>query len=408
MSVLTNGGIDALMSAFNNPVGQTGGFTAADTRATVASAIWVCSMDCSEVQNTILASDFLSSLSSVMAENLDHVSLLEAGLGIVRGLCRHSKHRKEIIELGFVKMAAQAMKAFPDSPVLQKEASGIFGNLATDPAIREMLGENGVLPEIVNSLGRCRVNEDRKVAKLALGALMNLSSSEANREILANTEVVPIILQAAQTFMQNENILELAIGAMGHICVQSSCGKALIEAGAVEALLLFLRENKDDLQVVTRSLVALRRLAKTSFAAGDETADQVLIQQIACGGYREGAAGIQLLMQGMEAHVYDETVCKEIALLCQGLARGQGIIPALMANVVAPCMKALEVHQNDAPAADALGGLLAMLPLEDDEQWSQGIDASPKTSSELLTGFGVGAQVPRGVKATLTPGGYPS
>lgn len=354
------------------------------------------------MQNTLLANGFLRSISSVLAVHRDHVGLLEACLGIVRGLCKpalgHPTHREEIISLGFVKTTVQALIDFPDSIVVQKEACGIFGNLAADPSIREQLGESGVLQEVVRSLARCMKHDDRKVAKLALGSLMNLSSSEANREILATTEVVPIILSVAQTFMQNENILEYAIGVISHISVQPTCGRALVEAGAVEALLLFLREHKEDLQVVSRSLVAMRRLVKTSAASGDEVADIALIKQIACAGNREGAQGIQLLTQAMEAHVYDEIVCRETAALFASLTKVQSSFAPLMAIAVQPCMKALEVHQNDAATADSIAALLALLPLEDDDQWSKGTDTSPKN---LL---GVGAQVPQ--KNRITSGGY--
>jgi len=404
LTVLSNGGIEALTAAFNQPV-EGGGLTAADTRATVASAIWVCSTDCNDAQTTLLSAGFLKSIAAVLEKHRDHVGLLEASLGIVRLLCRHAAHREEILKLGFVKMAAEAMKNFPDSTGLQKEACGIFGNLATDPNIREQLGDVGALQEVVTTLGRCRANDDRKLAKLALMALMNLSSSEANRELLAHTEVVPNILRAAQTFMHNENILEYAVGVISHISVQSVCGRALIEAGAVEALLLFLREHKEDLQVITRSLVALRRLVKTSAASGDEAADMALIQHIACAGNREGGAGIKLLVEAMEAHVYDETVCKETALLFTSLCKVQSSIPLLMAHAVQPCIKAIEVHQNDPLAADALAGLVALLPLEDDEQWSKGPDASPKPRSDVLLGFGVAAQVPRTAKPAMS-GGY--
>jgi len=247
----------------------------------------------------------------------------------------------------------------------------------------------------VDTLGRCRVNDDRKVAKLALGALMNLSTNEANRDTLAKTEVVGTILLAAQTFMHNEHILELAIGVISHLSVHHLCGRGLVEAGAVEALLNFLQDHKEDLQVVTKSLVALRRLEKTASSAGDQGAvSHPAAVRLLAAVTSSLLAHIQLLVEAMEAHVYDETVCKETALLFASLTKSQVSIGPLMTFAVVPCMKALELHQNDAPAADALGNLLALLPLEDDEQWSKGPDASPKTTSEVLQGFGVATQVP--------------
>jgi hypothetical protein len=348
-------------------------------------------MDCSEVQNTLLSSGWLSSLSMALSSHPGHAGLLEASLGIVRNLCRHSKYREDIVNLGFVAVAANAMKDFRDNPVLQKEACGVFGNLAGDAGIREQLGQSGVLQELVTTLQRCRLNDDRKVAKLALGALMNLSTSEANRELLAATDVVPVTLAAAQNFMQNENILEMAIGVISHMAVHATTGQQLAEAGGVEALLLFLQEHKEDLQVIQRSLVALRRLVKTSASSGNT----VLLTQIACAGNSGGDNGIQLLVQAMEAHIYDETICKETALLFTSMADRQLSIQGLMTLAAEPCMKALELHQNDAPTSDALAGLLAHLPLEDDEEWSK---APQKVLSD--SAIGLGAQAPRA-------GGYP-
>merc|ERR1711865_563037 len=179
----------------------------------------------------------------------------------------------------------------------------------------------------------------------------NLSSSEANREILAQTEVVPIILQCAQTFMNNENILEYAVGVISHLSVHSVCGPKLVQAGGVEALLLFLREHNMDLQVICKSLVALRRLVKTSSSAGIESSEMALLHQIASAGDRQGTQGIKLLVDTMETHIYDETVVKEITLLFHSLSRLQSTINPLMSLAVQPCMKVLEIHQNDAPAA---------------------------------------------------------
>jgi hypothetical protein len=273
------------------------------------------------------------------------------------------------------------MKDFPESSVVQKEACGVFGNLASDIKIREELGQPAVLDQVVATLQRCHLNDDRKVAKLALGALYNLSSSEGNRESLAKTDVIQVALAAARIFMHNENVLEYAIGVVSHLAVHSVCARQIAEAGGVEALLLFLTDHREDLQVVSRSLVALRRVVKSSASAGNENEESALLQQIICAGSRGGHNGVQLLVKAMEAHVYDETICRESALLFASMAKVQSSIPALMAVAVQPCMQALEVHQNDAPAADALAGFLALLPLEDDDQWGK----SPKASPNMVT-----------------------
>jgi len=356
----------------------------ASTRASVASAIWTCSQDCRQVQDTLLASGWLSSLAAVLQANMGDCSLHEAALGIVRGLSRHAEYREDIVNLGFVDATIAAMRASGDSPVLLKEACGVFGNLGAAADLRVQLGESGVIEEVIATLSKCKTGEDRKVAKLALGALANLASCEANRDILARTEAVPVILGAARLFMRNENVLECAISALSHIAVHDICNQQLVLAGAVEALLLFLGDHREDLQVVCKSLVALRRLLKMSH---DRHA--AVLRQISCAGAAEGHRGLHLIVEAMQEHLYDETAAREASLLLASLAAVPGNVPVLLSLAAQPCMKALEVHQHEVSVADALAGLLAQLPIEEDESWAKGMDAATLGST-----LGAGAPVP--------------
>lgn len=409
LTVLRDGGVDALMAAFDNSVfqGPAGGPSPVDARAAVASAIWTCSADCSEVQSTLLASGWLASLAAVLQANPDHPTLHEAALGIVRGLSRNAPYREDIVNLGFIEATIKAMKKFPDNVVLLKEACGVFGNLASDPDIRVQLGESEVIQAVLAALAKCRTYDDRKVAKLALGALSNLASSEPNRAVMAKTDAVSILLGTARLFMRNENILEYAIGALSHLAVQEECNQQLIKAGAVEALLLFLQEHREDLHVTSKSLVALRRLLKQSHAA-----QPAVSQEIATAGLRDGHRGVQLLVDSMQAHVYDDTVVQETALLLTSLSRNPNNVPALMAIGVKPCMKALEVHQNEASVSDALAEFLGQMPIEEDEGWGQALTTSlldkPDSSpSAPLRSPGAPLRMPGAPGPMTAAGGYP-
>mmetsp|Transcript_87925 Transcript_87925/g.251981 ORF Transcript_87925/g.251981 Transcript_87925/m.251981 type:complete len:626 (-) Transcript_87925:317-2194(-) len=383
MTVLQNGGVDALMAAFDHSVQhqrplqggtQSAAEVVADTRAAVASAIWTCSMECKEVQNTLLSSGWISSLAAVLQANAGHAGLHEAALGIVRSLSRNKQYREDILSLGFVEETIRAMKQFCDNPLLMKEGCGFIGNLATDPEIRVQLGESGVCEVVISALAACKAHDDRKVAKLALGALSNLASCEQNRDLLSKTDVVPILLNVSRTFMQNENILEYAVGALSHLAVHSVCNQQLLGAGAVEALLLFLGDHREDLQVISKCLIALRRILKQAMAsaAASGSSTAALMRQVAGAGSQTGSRGIHLLIEAMQEHIYDETVVKEAALLLTTLSSVSSNIPALMQVAVKPCMKALEVHEHEVAVSDALAGLLASLPLEEDESWAEG------------------------------------
>lgn len=366
LMVLHHGGVDALMFTFDHAADV-------DTRSSIASALWVCSAESGEVQKCLLACGWMTSLAAILQANPRHAGLHESVLGIVRGLCRNPQYREDIVNLGFIDATRDGMRTFSDNTTLLKEACGVFGNLATDPRLRSQLGECGAIQEILKALSKCTSGDDRKVAKLALGALANLASCEANREIIANTDAVAILLGAARLFMTNENILEYAIGAISHIAVNATCNEQLIRAGSVEALLIFIEEHQEDLVVVSKSLVALRRLLRQAPRANHAS----VVRQIACAGqdFRR-AHGIHLLVDALQAHIYDETAVKEAALLLTSLSDNPGHIAVMMKIALFPCMKALEVHQREFGVADALAALLARLPVEEEDAcWAPNLGA---------------------------------
>lgn len=388
LTVLQHGGVDALMAAFNNsmqlqrPEGGAVSAAAAamDTRAAVAAAIWTCATDCKDVQNTLLSSGWLSSLAAVLEATPDHAGFIEAALGIVRSLSRHKEYQEDIVGLGLIHATIRSMRNFPENPVLMKEGCGVLGNLATDPEIRVQLGECGVCDVVLSALSACKAYDDRKVAKLALGALSNLASCEENRVLFSKKDSATVLLDVARKFMQNENILEYAVGALSHLAVNDGCNEQLLRGGAVEALLLFLGEHREDLQVTSKCLVALRRVLR--HAGGPSGDNRAVLAQIASAGSASGSRGVALLAEAMQEHIYDETVVKETALILTALSANADSVPALMATAVKPCMKALEVHEHEAGVADALAGFLASLPLEEDEAWATGdVSNSPSGGS---------------------------
>lgn len=354
--VLHHGGVDALMVSFDHSVDV-------DICSSIASTLWVCSAESGEVQKCLVACGWTTSLASVLQANARHAGLYESTLGIIRGLCRNPEYREDIVNLGFIDATRDGMQMFPDNIVLLKEACGILGTLATDSQLRSQLGECGAIQEILKTLSKCTTHDDRKVAKLALGALANLASCEANREIIAKTDAVVIILGASRLFIQNESILEYAIGA----------------------LLIFIGDHQEDLVVVSKSLVALRRLLRQASRANHAT----VVGQIACAGQENRSAhGIHLLVDALQAHIYDETAVKETALLLTTLTNNPGHIAVMMQIAVHPCMKALEVHQREFGVADALAALLARLPIEEDVCWApdQGAGKGELGASNLLGG----------------------
>jgi len=196
------------------------------------------------------------------------------------------------------------------------------------------------------------------------------SNCEANRNILARLDAVATLLAVNRFYMQNEMILEFALSVLSHVVVHDECCKQLIQAGGIEAILLFLEEHREDLPVVSRALVTLRRVVKQQLSKSEEATLPLLVQ-ISRAGNPDGFHGITLILEAMQSNSYDETVVKESALLFLSLSRVPGNVPAILSLVVKPCMKALEVHKNDAATSDALSALLAALPLEEDDRWDQ-------------------------------------
>jgi len=145
--------------------------------------------------------------------------------------------------------------------------------------IRTQLGESSAVEEICAVLRGCQKHDDRKVAKLALGSLSNLASSDSNRDAMAKTDVAQTLLEASRVFIGNENVIEYAVGAISHLVVHEGCCTQLQRAGAVEALLLFVSEHKEDLQVVSKSVVALRKVIRRA-GQGGFGPQQAVLQQV--------------------------------------------------------------------------------------------------------------------------------
>lgn len=368
LAILHCGGLEALTDSFDRaaetsrfsrvPQGQV---PMVDVSAAIATAIWTCTADCPETQQALHKSGWLPSLVAMVQANPEHLGLHEAALGIVRGQSRSPSSRQDLLNLGVIPMSLWSMRRFGASSSVLKDACGIFGNLAADPTLRVQMGECGVVEVVVAALRSCQSNEDRKVAKLALGALLNLANADANRDVLARVSAGPVLLASARLFMRNENVLEYAIGAISHLAVHPVCNEQLVQAGAVEALLLFLGDHREDLHIISKSLVALRRVVKCSGGS--------VLEQVTTAGHRDSCKGLCIIIEAMTAHMYDETAVKECALLLTSLSVTPANLQPLMATAVQPCMKAMEVHQYNTPVADALAGFLAQMPLEEDDQW---------------------------------------
>eukprot|EP00927_Polykrikos_kofoidii_P024523 TRINITY_DN22292_c0_g1_i1.p1 TRINITY_DN22292_c0_g1~~TRINITY_DN22292_c0_g1_i1.p1 ORF type:complete len:639 (-),score=105.53 TRINITY_DN22292_c0_g1_i1:229-2145(-) len=368
--VLSNGGVDALMAAFDTAVrAATTSKIAAQVPGTVASAMCVCAVDCVDIQSTIVLSGWLSSLLAAMQAFPADAELYEGGIGIIRGLAKNPEQGTQIVDMGYVAVALQAMSGFSGNVIVKKEACGFFGNLAAHPAIRVQLGESGVIGPILEVLKNCETNDDRKVAKLALGAISNLASSEENRCLLADMHAAIVILDAARVFMGSENILEYAIGAISHIGVHHECNRQLLEAGAIEALLLFLGQHHGDRELVSKAVVGLRRLLKNNAETQGEGGQLQVLRRIAQAGNTPGSVqGIKIIVDAVDAHLYDEAITKETACLLTSLSRDPSLLPSLLAVAAKKCMEAMDLHKNDAAVFDALAGFLERLPLEDDSQ----------------------------------------
>lgn len=368
MAVWHHGGIDALCSVFEAS-GTAARRQSSDVCAALTSALWACATDCTQVQQELMASGWPPYLATALQTSPDHVGLHEAAFGVVRCLSHNRQHQQEIVALGFVEAVTAAMRRFPDNQVIRKEGCGIFGNLATDADIRVQLGQKGVLEVIVAALDGCQGYDDRKVAKLAMGAIMNLATCEPNREILAQIQAVPSLLAAARAFVTNESILEYAVGALSHLTMHDVSNQQLIDIGAVEALMLVCSEHCDDLQLATKSLVALRRMYKHAVHAALPGAGFAVLEQIACAGSSDASRGVMVIHDAMREHIYDGVVVKEAALLLAGISKLPAQTSTLISVVYPTSMKALGLHQSDAPVADALACFMAELPLEEEEDW---------------------------------------
>mmetsp|Transcript_9110 Transcript_9110/g.20266 ORF Transcript_9110/g.20266 Transcript_9110/m.20266 type:complete len:628 (+) Transcript_9110:84-1967(+) len=387
VALLHSGGMDILLATFkklrSTPNSLPKGNLSEESQkkqlelwVAVLVAIWSVSCDATEVQMSLWEGGFFASLVSLLQEQPEHGDIVEACLGIARSPCKLTSLREEIISMGFLQLSIDNLRRWPQHMGVQKEACGIIGNLAVDEEIRKRIGKTGAIEEVVNALSRCSSMEDRKTAKLACGALVNLASSSDNREILSNTDVVRVLLYTMQLYITNENVLEYGIIMISHLAVQQACNEKLFEAGAVSALFLFCHQHSEDINLLSRSLAALRHIARYCGGLEDELATVAMLNHIAHAGQEEGFNGLQLMVRMMQMHQYETVIIRECSLLFTGMTRDKACINALMEITMKTCTKALEIHKGDEATATALVEFLAQLPVEDKDDF-EAATASP-------------------------------
>jgi hypothetical protein len=241
--VTSHGGAEALIAAFDTQ-------TVVEVRANISHALLAVLTDESSVQEAIMGMQWLVSLSAVVQQHPEHEGLHAAAIGIVRAMSKNPKYREEIIQLDFVAITSHALTTFT-SVDLVKDACGLVGNLAhTDDETRASLGSEEIVQQVARVLATCTTHEHRKVAKLAIGALMNLVANEKNRDVLVEScDICVTLLNVTRVYLDNEFVLEATIGLIGRVVSHPRGLSELLRAGGVEALLLFLETNRTDLPV---------------------------------------------------------------------------------------------------------------------------------------------------------------
>lgn len=394
-ALLDSGGIDILLTTFKDAMMMDSAamlsrsVSRADVGADVVASVWTCTTESQRVQRHLADRGFLPALAACLHAESEREGLHEAGLGIVRNMSRTPAFREAITQAGFISIAVGSMRAASSRRVGEvREACGFIGNLACEAHVRLQLAFSGAAPAIVDGLLKCR--EDKKVAKLALAALVNLTNCEKNRSALAaDGRVATLLLDTARLYIGSESLLELAVGAMSHFSVNEDGAAQMLEAGAVDALLVFLMDGVASVPVVSKSMMALRRLYHCPSTSCMNSVSLVLQRLSEASGEDGVPQGILIIVNAMQTHDYDRSVVKETAQLMDLLSKREANVPILLKVAVRPLLRAMEIHRNDAALCDLIANLLANLPLEAEEGWDRNKDDHPS-----LVGTATSALVP--------------
>lgn len=168
--------------------------------------------------------------------------------------------------------------------------------------------------------------------------------------------------QVTRCFMDNEFVLEGAIGLMGRVVADPLGLEELVRAGGVEALLFFLESNREDLPVAQKTLVALRRVVKSAEVLQSEGRS---VPDVVTAIARPNFQGLAVIVGAMKFHVYDEQVCRESALLLLALCNAPQNLAPMLELGQDVCLNAMNVHSNTPAVQEALTSLLTSLPVEE-------------------------------------------
>eukprot|EP00397_Hematodinium_sp_SG-2012_P014206 GEMP01014437.1.p1 GENE.GEMP01014437.1~~GEMP01014437.1.p1 ORF type:complete len:606 (+),score=128.22 GEMP01014437.1:48-1865(+) len=353
--IFQHDGIQCLIAAFET--GRSGAM-AEEVAAAVCGALWSCIVDNVDAQHLIWSSGWLQQLSDSMRPASP---CPEAAFGILRRVANPQKdavtHKaslpdyvQDMVALRFLEddVLRQGLEFERSTkgplPGRVKECAGFLGNLAVDQHYRNILKNTIALSGLTSALEVACENgdQDRKVAKIALGALQNFTVCPLICDrLFKTTQICAIVLLSMQIFGHNAQVLEGAIGAVSHLAQDRNCCQRLFDGGVIEALLVFIAEWFDDVMITKRCLVSLRRLMINNVS----TVRKVLLM--------ESNRGLHLVIEALSKHIYDEGVATEAVLIIELTELNVNFLQEIALD---PCQRAAGHHSDLEPVLERLFG----------------------------------------------------
>lgn len=178
---------------------------------------------------------------------------------------------------------------------------------------------------------------------------------------MVNNGVIPLILEVVKRNLQNEMVLESAVGLISHLAPESDCADELRMHSGIELLFLVLQEHEDVI-VVKKCLLALKRMAQSDTNART-------LDTIASGGEKGSYNGVSHVVSAFRKCQYEDAVVKETCNLLLALKLPEDVLMELAA---APMMEVLPLHEHDPEVTKVIADLLSTLPIEDDNMLLRG------------------------------------
>jgi len=266
--VIRLGGLKMIANAMRSHPSVT--LVLAEANCTLSELLWKNPKCISAIINE----GILPLLIESMQHHGTHLKVQQMACGFWRSMSYDFQEHMTIYRFNGVQAVVDSMKRNPTKFEILKEGCFFIQNIVCNPEVSRdtvnMIVANGIIPIVVDAVASFPTKND--FIEAACGALTNLAIDENARSAIGQySRTIPTILSILESEILEGDVLHSSLSALKVLAKENDANKAMIvNAGAVDRVMKFLKQHTDDDYLVARGFGLLIELTRNG-TESDET-----------------------------------------------------------------------------------------------------------------------------------------